>query len=114
MISLYSGLDNDITSDGAGGIAMVSGNAAIEQTAREYMMAIRGEMIRKMDEGMPYDAVAWGQNASDAQFEAEARKRLMQVPGVMSVARMSIWRDGDVLRYTASIQTIYGESTFNG
>lgn len=116
MITLQVGLNNDLVLDGAGGISVISQRDALEQCCRSYMLAIRGEMIRKIDEGMPYDQVAWGTQANAAQFESEARARIMALRdwGVISVRSIVISQLRDVLSYTAIIETIYGELNLNG
>lgn len=116
MITFLVGANNDLVPDGAGGITVISDRYALEQCCRSYMLAIRGEMMRKIDEGMPYDQVAWGTQANAAQFEAEARARIMALRdwGVISVRSIVISQLRDVLSYTAVIETIYGELNLNG
>lgn len=103
-------LTNDFTLDDSGRLAIVTGARAVASDARSAMQAQRGEMILAMAEGMPTLEVAWS-GYRPGQFEAAARAVLLRVPGVRSVERLTVSREGETLRYDAVISTDFGPVT---
>lgn len=103
-------LTNDFTLDDSGRLAIATGARAVASDARSAMQAQRGEMILAMAEGMPTLEVAWS-GYRPGQFEAAARAVLLRVPGVRSVERLSVSREGEALRYDADISTDFGPVT---
>lgn len=106
-------LDNDFTLDARGGLAVVTGRAAVASDARSAMQAQRGEMLLAVPEGMPTLQTAWS-GYNPGQFEAAARAVLLRVPGVLAVDSLTVTREGDALRYDAVISTPYGPAELNG
>ena len=97
-----------------GNLTVISGLPASTQTARQYMRARAGEMFLNVDEGIPFDPVAWSGTPNLAQFESAGRTRLLQMPEVVEVLSFVARQDGDTLSYTAEILTESGEATVNG
>lgn len=114
MRSLASSSSNDLVLGSNGRISAVTDIDAIEVVARSYMQARRGEMIHAMQQGIPFDLVAFGASPNLAQFEAYARIRLGSITGVREVVSFDAKLDGDVLTYTATLRTDYGETNING
>lgn len=114
MRTLFSNNTNDIVLDADGNIAVVSDINAIGSTTRQYMQTRRGEMIHDIQSGIPFQDVVWSSAVNVAQFEAAGRARLLQVPDVTEVTAFSAVQDGELLSYTATIQTTAGETTING
>jgi len=97
-----------------GQIPIVGGLTATAQTSRQYSQARRDEMLYKADEGVPYAVIAWNADPNEAAFEVAQRARLLQVPTVNAVNSFEIIRDGEVLKYTAVLDTDNGELVVNG
>ena len=114
MKSLASNRRNDLVISADGRLSVVTGTAAVEVVARSHMQTRRGEMIHAAQDGIPFDLVAFGASPNLAQFEAYARRRLSAITGVREVVSFDARLDGDVLTYTATLRTDYGETTING
>lgn len=105
---------NDLTVGEDGNLALSSGVEAIGQTTVQFVRARRNEMIHNMDQGLPMDLLVWTGNPNEAQYEAAIRASILMVEGVLEIRDFAIQRDGDVLSYTATIQTVEGETAING
>ena len=114
MKSLASNQRNDLVIGADGRLSVVTGTAAVEVVARSHMQTRRGEMIHAVQQGIPFDPVAWAGTPNLAQFEAASRRRLMEVAGVREVMSFSARMDGDVLTYSATLRTDSGEVALNG
>lgn len=114
MITISTDIDNDMMIGGDGNILVVSGVEAVSQTAAHYAQTILNEMIQDYDRGVPFFIVAFGPSVSIPQFDAAMKARIMQSPGVTAIRSFETTQDGDVLRYTATIETIYGSAKING
>lgn len=114
MITILSNDSHDIALSPGGNVTIANGITAIAQTAQQYMLARRLEMVLAIDRGIPFDPVAWGSSPNIAQFEAAGRATLMEVPDVIEVLEFTASLVGDVLGYTATMRTTEGEITVNG
>ena len=114
MRSLASDRRNDLVIGADGRLSIVTGAAAVEVVARSHMQTRRGEMIHAVQQGIPFDPVAWAGTPNLAQFEAASRRRLLEVAGVREVVSFSARMDGDVLTYSATLRTDFGEVALNG
>lgn len=106
--------NNNFVFGGNGQIGIVGGVQAISQTAEQYVKARRAEMMFKLDEGVPFDLIAWAADPNEATFEVSVSGRLLQVEGVTAVSAFEIVRAGEVLKYTATLVTTEGELSVNG
>lgn len=114
MITLDTDQNNDLIRIPNGNVSLIRGINATGQVAEQYAKAIRGEMVFKYDEGVPAFDVVFGANLQIFQFEAAMRERILSAPNVSSIQSFEVTQDGDVLRYTATIETIDGITTING
>lgn len=114
MITIETDADNDIVRIPGGNISMIRGIAATGQTAAQYAKTKRQEMLYAYDEGVPFFEVVFGANLQPFQFEAAQRERILQAPNVIAIKSFEVTQDGDVLRYTATIETVDGMTTING
>jgi hypothetical protein len=107
MISIAANSNNDIFATGLGSIGLVYDAEAVAQNCKTAMQAQRGEMVYRINDGMPMRETAFdGFNA--AQFEAAGRAVLLAVEGVQSVESFTVTRIDDRVVYSAVIATIYG------
>lgn len=114
MITVSTDSDNDIYIGPSGDVATVTALAATAETAEHYAATAQGEMIHAIDQGIPFFQTVFARDVSIAQFEAALRRRLLSSPGVLSVAQLDTVQDGEVLRYSATIETDYGQAVING
>jgi hypothetical protein len=103
---------NDLVIGTDGNLSIVSGLRAVALNCRSAMQAQRGEMLFAADRGIPTLGTVWNAYLP-AQFEAAARVAIKRVAGVVAVTGFTIDRTGEAFGYTATIQTIYGETTAN-
>ena len=106
--------NNDLLLNELGNLTFKTDIDAVLLTARQYASTLLGEMIHAADEGIPYFGVAFGSSPNIAQFEAGLRRRLLQCPGVIRIDELTAQQAGDVLGYTATITTEFGQGKVNG
>jgi len=106
--------NNDIVVGAADSFEWAVDVAAVQQTAEHYAATARAEMIHNFDEGIPFFQTVFARDVSIPQFEAALRRRLLQAPGVLSIVELETVQTGDVLSYTATIETTYGRALING
>ena len=106
--------NNDLSLAGDGNLAVADGLTATLQVCEQVAKAQLSEMVLAVDEGMPNFQTVWGGAPNLAQFEAYLSARLQAVEGVQRVTDVTASASGGTLRYTAIIQTVYGEGTING
>ncbi len=114
MISFSINQNNDIHLGNDGNLALVAGQQAIKNCCEHYAKALRGEMIHKLDKGMPYWQTTFGRQADIPLFEALFRERMLEIDGVIAVISFSAALIDNTLNYTAVIQTIYGSINLYG
>jgi len=114
MITIATDANNDILIGADGNLAFARDVNAAAQTAEQYAKTLLNEMIQDYDRGVPFFIVAFGSNPSIPQFEAAMKARILQAPHVTGIRSFETTQDGDVLRYTATIETIYGAARING
>lgn len=108
--SLAMTANNDLTLGPDGNLAFVVDLAAVVQNCKSAMQTQLGEIALNTTRGTPtFDTafLAW----NPAQFEVAARAMLLSVAGVVAVTAFSVTRGQNVMSYTATIQTVYGEGT---
>ena len=114
MRTLSVNENNDLLLNELGNLTFKTDIDAVLLTARQYASTLIGEMIHAADSGIPYFGVAFGSSPNSAQFEAGLRRRLLQCPGVIRIDELTAQQVGDVLGYTATITTEFGQGTVNG
>ena len=114
MITIETDANNDIYIGADGNLAFSRNAQAVSQTAEHYVKTLLNEMIQDFDRGVPFFIVAFGSNPSIPQFEAAIKARILQAPGVTGIRSFEAFQDGDILKYTALIETIYGGAEING
>jgi hypothetical protein len=105
--SLATNQRNDLFIDADGSLAIARDIEAVKQDCQHAMQAQLGEMVLALDRGMPTMDVVW-HNTNLVQFEAYARQTLRAVGGVVDVTAFDVAVVGGALRYSATIQTIFG------
>ena len=111
MSTFLTGKNNDLIVQG-GQIGLVSGLDAALQLSRHYAQTLAGEMIHSMPDGVRMFDTAFNRPRL-ALFANEIRKRIMQVPDVVSVTDIDVRVSGENLFYSATIETTYGAGVIN-
>lgn len=114
MITIATDEDNDLVIGDDGNLSLITALPAATQTVAHYSQTLLNEMIQDFDRGVPFFIVAFGANVSIQQFEAAMKARILQAPDVTGIRSFETTQEGDVLRYTATIETIYGSANING
>jgi len=107
--TLASDANNDLVVTPLGNLLVVTDLAAVSADCRSAMRAQLGEMVYAQDRGIPTLATVWNRY-DPAAFEAAGRRALLRVPGVTALDSFVVARDGERLRYTATIRTTFGEA----
>ncbi len=115
-MSLMIGVNskNDIFLDNQGNLTMVSGQEAVLQNCAEAAKAQLGEMVLNFDQGVANFQTVWRDAANISQFEAYVRAAISQVIGVVQITSFQASAQGNIVEYTATIETIYGRAVLNG
>jgi len=99
---------NDLFRGRDGNLAIVLDQDAIMQNCKSAAQTKLAELIYDQQTGVPMDQTIFDQWLPD-QFEAAMRRVITAVNGVVEVRAFSVTKDGDKLKYQATIQTIYSE-----
>lgn len=106
--------NNDLYIGSDGSLAMSVDLLAVMQACAQAAKTQRGEMIYAVDEGLPNFATTWNGSPQRIQFEAFMRQALSAVVDVVEVTELTSEVVDNVLRYRATIKTIYGTGAVNG
>lgn len=105
--------NNDFFLDHTGSIPVLTGKEAASQTSKHFAATVKGEMIHAVQKGVPFDLVL-DKFPNLAQYEASLRRRILEVPTVVSITHLNIEYLGERVVYTATIRTEQGEVTIDG
>lgn len=104
----------DLHLDGSGNLAVATGQRAAAQVCANFVRATRGEMMYKVNKGMPYFDTVFGANANLTQFEAAFRRRIKEVPFANArVLDFDARLEDGTVKYAAVIETDFGEVRLN-
>lgn len=112
MRTFASTRDNDFVIV-RGSMQLIDGAEAVSSVSRHYAQTMRGEMIHKTKNGLPFWPTVFDR-VQEAQYAAEVTKRIEEIPEVKSVKRVVVSKHDGVLEYEAEISTVYGDVTVNG
>lgn len=113
MITLKQTKERDIFTDSNGNWFFLEDRDAVASVCESYARATRNEMIHKMNKGIPYFDQIFNGAASIPQFEAAFRARMNEINEVVAVTSFKADFIDETIKYTATIQTIYGEIGVN-
>jgi hypothetical protein len=106
--------NNDLILAGDGDLAISTDLEAVLQACEHAAKAQLAEMVLAVDQGVPNFQTIWQGSPNVFQFEAYLRRQLQNVTGVVEVSELTSTVSDNVLSYTATIQTIYGQGVVNG
>jgi hypothetical protein len=99
---------NDLYLDIYGNVAVVHDIEAVLQNCAHVMQTQLGECVLDIERGIPNFETVWTSQARLPQYEFAAIQALQSVPGVVEVLEFTSFFVGDVMKYSATIKTIYG------
>ena len=105
---------NDIFIASNGRLSIVGDVRAVLSACETAAKSQRGEMIFEADRGIPNFQVTFAGAPNLALFEAFLRETIEGVDGVVEITELQTENKNNVLSYTATIKTIYGNGTING
>ena len=100
---------NDIFVALDGNLSVAQDEQALLEVCQQVMQARRGEMIYSVDRGIPFDDEVWN-TVNIPRFQAEARRDLLLVPGVLAIRTFDANVVDDNLVYRVEIETEFGVS----
>jgi hypothetical protein len=110
----YRRLDSngDFSFGHGGADFLVDSPEAVAQAVVTRLELWRGEWFLDTEEGTPYRDGILGKGSTPAGREALLRKRILETPGVISLAEFSAAFDGDArsLSVSARIESMYGQA----
>lgn len=106
--------NNDLYIGSNGDLAIASDLEAVKQACQTAVKAQLHEMPYEYTSGMPDFTAVWVGNPNFGQYRAALTITLQKVSGVLSVDKVIIAQEANVLRYQATITTQYGMVALNG
>lgn len=107
-------VNNDLVLAGDGNLSISTELKATLQACEHAAKAQLSEMVLAVDQGVPNFQIIWNGSPNVTQFEAYLRRQLLAVVGVTDVVALDTDVSNNILSYTATISTIYGEGVING
>lgn len=106
--------NNDLILSGNGNLSISSDLEATLQACEHAAKAQLAEMVLAVDEGVPNFQTIWTGAPNIIQFESYLRRQLLAVVGVRDIVDLTTTLTNNILSYTVTILTIYGEGVING
>lgn len=105
---------NDIHLGSDNKLAINKNLLAVLQSAQAAMEIQLREAIYAQNNGIPNESTVWSGTPNLQQFEFFARKQIGNVDGVIDIENFTVTTIDDVLKYQATIKTIYGTGDIDG
>lgn len=113
MITLAVGPNQDMVINASNSLVLLSGKEALAQTIGQICRTRRGEMALYKNIGVPFwDSIF--QTKDVIMFEAAMRAEISRHPEVTGIDTFEVTIDGNEIKYTGTIRSIYGEIPVNG
>ncbi len=108
--------NNDWFLDGNKNLAISVGLQAVLEECEHTMKVVIGELVFNITKGVLSFEVGgvFGNSPDLLFFDSRSRRALLAVADVEEVVAFDAIRDGDVLKYEATIRTIYGTGEISG
>lgn len=90
-------------------LRLKSGILEVMQSCEQAVKTQLGEVIYNTQTGVPNFQTIWQSGANIAQFEAFVKQMILNVDGVLSITKFSASIRDNLVVYSATIKTIYGE-----
>ena len=106
--------NNDIYLDASGNLAVLTGQEAVAAACRTASLLQLCEAIYQTNLGLPNFQAIWVGVPNLAIYEAYLRKTIQSVECVVSITSLKTSVENNVLRYTATVESVYGSLYLNG
>lgn len=106
--------NNDLFLDQNGNLAIYTGLQAVMQACENAVKAQLGEMIYAVSSGIPNFQNVWTGVVNEQQWEVAIVAALENVPDVTNVASIDVNIQNNVISYSATILTTFGQGNING
>lgn len=113
MITFYTNDKNDIYLNTAGRIDMKTDIYAVLQACRNAAQTLLGELVLQGNVGIPNFQLIWSGSPNLIQYENALRTTFLGIQNVDDVTELDVFVENNVLKYNATIKTIYGEGSIN-
>lgn len=114
MRTLATNENNDIYRGHDGNLVLFDGLKAVIQTCEHVARTRLNELPYAQSRGVPFIDVALGVTPDVSLYDMYLRKVYITVPGVQGIGAINFWLDGDQMKYTAEIKTVYGVEGASG
>lgn len=112
-LTLAVDASNDIVVSAAGSLELLTDAPAVLQGTLHAARVRRTECVLDFPRGIPFETTAWAGIPDVRRYEAALRQQLLAVEGVTGIMSLVVRRQGDNLRYSTTLRTIYGPVTLN-
>ena len=106
--------NNDLYLDSSNNIAVATGQEAIRQACLTACQTQLGECVLEIGRGLPNFQLIWVGSPNYSAWQSYLVSTLLSVDGVISVKEVTINHQGNVLIYTATIETQFGTLVLSG
>lgn len=106
--------NNDIYLGSNGNLVVLTGLQAVLAACATATKAQLGEMVLAIKQGIPNFQAVWIGSPNYALYQSYLRNTLLSVSGVLDVKSISLSIAGNVLSYTATIVTQFGDEVLSG
>lgn len=110
MITILTDSNNDIQINDSYSVTMATGIDAVKASCEYAVKTMMGELILQGDDGVPNFQLIWNGAPNIAQAENAIREVLLKVDNVTGVSEISAFAQNNVLKYSATITTTFGEA----
>lgn len=112
--TLTTNAANDIFLAPNGNLSISTGIEGVLQACATAAKMQLGEAVLATKEGVPNFETIWIGVPNYAIWESFLRRVLLKVEGVTEVVSLVIAREGNLMTYTATIKTAFGQGVING
>lgn len=112
MRTLKVDKNNDLVIEN-GNLSIATDQEAVMHSCQQAIQAQYGEMIYDIQGGIPYNIIAWKNSPNLIQLEAYIRREVLAKPNVIGISAFEIEANANVITYSITINTSYGEVTLN-
>ena len=114
MITFGLNSSNDIYLGTNGNLTVLTGLNAVISACETISRTQLGEMVLSTKKGIPNFQALWVGVPNYPIWKTSLRKALESVANVIEVATLELSLKNNILSYTATIRTIYGNSQITG
>lgn len=106
--------NNDLFIGPADVLVIAEGIQATKFAAEQAAKTLLGEMVLAANQGVPYFPAVWNGRPDLQQFEAALRVAILAVDGVDAIVSLTVRLAGELLTYSAEIETTFGTVSIDG